>query len=189
MYMSKWKDGIANLFSKGKDIKIGYKYIIIFAFTSLLFIVAIGIAYFQMTIAKKDINLIEGESHRANEMAQLAILIQTKDVKFGDYIITEEEEYITEIEILNKKIDKLISELKPNLNTEEQKDLFTGIEENDKRINVMLLNEFIPAINNEQQEMVSILRYQSNVLRSSNVELANLLIDTINEEQSSAVAS
>src|SRR5690625_608244 len=133
MYMSKWKDGIANLFSKGKDIKIGYKYIIIFAFTSLLFIVAIGIAYFQMTIAEKYTKLIEGARHRAKEMARLAILIQTKEVKFGDYIRTEEAESITAIESLNKKIDKLISELKPKLNTAEQKALFTGIEENDKR--------------------------------------------------------
>jgi len=187
--MNKWKDSIVNSFYKGRNIKISYKYIIVFIVTSLLFILAIGIAYFQMTVAKKDMKIVEGKSYRANEMAQLAILIQTKDVKFGDYIITEKEEYIIEIEELNVEIDKLLNELKPDLNTEEQKEFFSRIEENDKQINEMLINEFIPAINNGQREMINILRNQSNVLRSSNVELANLLIDKINGEQALAVES
>src|SRR5690625_2952469 len=187
--MNKWKDSIVNSFYKGRNIKISYKYIIVFIVTSLLFILAIGIAYFQMTVAKKDMKIVEGKSYRANEMAQLAILIQTKDVKFGDYIITEKEEYIIEIEELNLEIGKLLNELKPDLNTEEQKEFFSRIEENDKQINEMLINEFIPAINNGQREMINILRNQSNVLRSSNVELANLLIDKINGEQALAVES
>lgn len=187
--MNKWKDSIVNFFSKGRNIKISYKYIIVFIVTSLLFILAIGIAYFQMTVAKKDMKKVEEKSYRANEMAQLAILIQTKDVKFGDFVITEKEEYIIEIEELNLEIGKLLNELKPDLNTEEQKEFFSRIEENDKQINEMLINEFIPAINNGQREMINILRNQSNVLRSSNVELANLLIDKINGEQALAVES
>lgn len=187
--MNKWKDSIVNFFSKDRNIKISYKYIIVFIVTSLLFILAIGIAYFQMTVAKKDMKKVEEKSYRANEMAQLAILIQTKDVKFGDFVITEKEEYIIEIEELNLEIGKLLNELKPDLNTEEQKEFFSRIEENDKQINEMLINEFIPAINNGQREMINILRNQSNVLRSSNVELANLLIDKINGEQALAVES
>lgn len=171
----------------GKNINIGYKYIIAFILTSLLFLIAIGVAYLQLSFAKKDINLIERESYRANEMAQLGLVIQTKDVKIGDYIITENEEYLEEIKRLDNEFNELVKKIKPGLHTKEQKDFFARIERNDAEMKDMLFNEFIPAIDHNQKETIRILRHQSNVLRESNVVLANQLIDTINEEQSHAV--
>lgn len=187
--MSKWKSNIIKFFSKERNIKVGSKFMVVFIITSLLFILAIRVAYSQMTVAKQDMNIVEDKSDRANEMAQLALLIQTKDAKFGDYVITQEEMYLLEIEELNNEINRLLNELKSDLNTTEQKEFLSRIEENDHQLNTMLINEFMPAIENSQQEMINILRNQLSVLRSSNVELANLLIDTISEEQALAVES
>src|SRR5699024_436407 len=156
--MGKWKDNIIKIFSRGRDIKIGSKFTIVFIVTSLLFVIAIGIAYLQMTVAKKDMKIVDEKSYRANEMAQLALLIQTKDAKFGDYIITEEEMYLTEIEDLNVEINTLLNKLEPDLNIAEQKEFFSRIEENDHQLNTMLINEFIPAIENGRQEIINILR-------------------------------
>ena len=104
--MSKWKSNIIKFFSKERNIKVGSKFMVVFIITSLLFILAIRVAYSQMTVAKQDMNIVEDKSDRANEMAQLALLIQTKDAKFGDYVITQEEMYLLEIEELNNEINE-----------------------------------------------------------------------------------
>lgn len=68
--MSKWKDNINKILSKERNIRIGSKFTIVFIVTSLLFVLAIGIVYFQMTVAKEDMNIVDDKSYRANEMAE-----------------------------------------------------------------------------------------------------------------------
>lgn len=175
------------IIQKWQNIKIGYKYISVFILVCILFLGAIGIAFFQLSAAKRDINKIEAESSRVNEIAEMALLIQIKDVKMGDFIITEDQQYIDEFHSLSEQINNIVNKLKTRMYTEQQEEFFSRIIDNDSKINDMLSNELVPAIENNKDEMTRILRYQSDVLRSTNLELVTQLVDIINMEQSSAV--
>jgi len=189
-FSRKIKNGFVS-FSKligWRNRRIGQKYLMSFAIAAILFIISGVIVYFQLSLAGEDISKFEEETLRTHDMAQMASLIQTKDVQIADYIITKNEKYIEEFEKLLDEFDKLEKKLEPNMRTDEQQGLFKLIQDNNNRINKTFYN-VIDNNNIYSDDYLNSLRESSSSLRSSTVEATNMLIDMVFEEQNTTMES
>lgn len=174
---------------KWRNIRIGRKYVIVYMVAALLFLVAGALVYYQMTLAEKDITLIEKQSERANDMAELASYVQAKDGNIANFIITEYQTYINQFEENRDKFSSMKSRIQVNLNTKTQKEIFAQIQENDAKINDSFLNQIIPAIEKEDTFQLNSLRDNISRYSSTNTMLIAKLADMVNAEQAKAVVN
>ncbi|WP_163971502.1 methyl-accepting chemotaxis protein [Oceanobacillus halotolerans] len=170
-----------------KDLPISRKYITIFLVTAVLFVLAGTMVYSQLYKAEEDIDVIEQRSLRVNEMAQLASIVQAKDVDIADYIITTNASYIDKFQHRQDQFDETMAALDPLMETKDQKEVFSQIKENDVQINDMFMNEITTAVENDQMNEALTLRDESSTLRLNNVNLINQLTNMVNEEQTASV--
>ena len=75
-------------FFNWRNISIGRKYITSFSIAAILFFISALIVYFQLSVVEEDISKFEEYSLRTNDTAELASLMQNKDVYIADYIIS-----------------------------------------------------------------------------------------------------
>lgn len=168
-----------------RDVRIGKKYITSFSVAAIIFLVAGAISYIQLSTTEENIKSLEHESDRANDIAQMAILIQMKDVQVADYMITQNKKYLEEFDVLLEEFEALEQKLEPTMRTKQEKVLFSSIVEYNERINDSL--EEIIETDIDNPTTASIVRERSSTIRSSTVELTNNLIDLIQEEQEKTI--
>src|SRR5690625_3336266 len=169
------------------NIKIGQKYLVAFIISAILFLMTGSVVYYFLSVASKDIKVIEEESLRANEMAKLASLFQAKDTQMADLIITENESYIQSFEETSEEFNAIVENLEPYMRTEEEKELFKHIKNNDDRLNLMLNNIANTLLNEHISIDDTLLRRQSTVLLTTTVGYVEELIDIMQGEQSRSV--
>ena len=63
--------------------------------------------YIQLSIVEDNIEKIDQESIRVNEMAQMGSLVQQKDVRIADFIITKDQAYLASFQELQAKLNML----------------------------------------------------------------------------------
>src|SRR5690625_59280 len=154
-----------------QNIRIGSKYLVSFSLAAVLFLIAGFIVFFQLSKVENDLQLIEEESLRSNEIAQLALFIQTKDVQMADYIITQDQKYLDEYDALSEQFIDMQNKLETELVTEQQQALFNQIVANNKTIDDIFLNKVMSVFENNQEHLASSLRDQANIVTESTVEL------------------
>lgn len=169
------------------NIKIGQKYLVAFILSAILFLMVGSIVYVFLSVAGKDIQKIEDESLRANEMAKLASLFQRKDTLMADLIISEHENYVELFEDTSEEFDALIAELEPYMRTEEEKELFKHIKNNDERLNLMLNNIANTILNEHISIDDTLLRRQSTVLLTTTLGYVEDLIEMMQDGQAESV--
>lgn len=174
---------------KWQNIRIGYKYGIIFVLIACLFITAGVIVYLQLNQGQKDMKAINNQSSRVNEMAQLASIIQGKDVQIADYLLTEDYKYVNTYKEYEERFNSLIDDLKPTMKTEKQTQLLNGIVENDQSMNESFYNEMVASVQSGQETMANSLRAYSTKLRTQTIEDVNNLMQIVKEEQVQSVQS
>src|SRR5690625_3003926 len=174
-------------FPKWQDISIGKKYLTSIIIAAILFFIATTVVYFQLAIVEKDIKQLGEESIKSRDMTEMAALTQTKDVQIADYIITNNEKYVEEFELLLDQFEKLERKIEPSMETEEQREKLALIQENNTAINDMFSN--IIDAGDYSENYVNLMREQSNSLRDSTVETIDLLIEMVFEEQNTAMES
>ncbi|SHG10045.1 methyl-accepting chemotaxis protein [Ornithinibacillus halophilus] len=170
-----------------KDVKIGHGFLAIFIASSILFLIAGSIVYFELHNASNDIEIIDEYSANVNDMAEMASIIQVKDVQISDYLLNDRTKYVDAFIEYQEEFNALLTKIEPNMRTNEQKELFNKIKENDQKINDMFLNEISNFVETNQLHLANLMRNQSSELRSSTVNLVNDLMDTVKEEQVQAV--
>ncbi|MGM8211371.1 methyl-accepting chemotaxis protein [Virgibacillus sp. W0430] len=170
-----------------KNIKISQKYLFLFIFAAFLFFIAGMIVYVQLDIADKDIDAIEEESLRSGDVNTLAKIVQAKDMQIADFIISGERRYITEYNRLSELFADLVKKMEPSMRTTEQKDMFSEINENNEKIDVMFHDEIIDAVFSDRVYKATAIRSVSSSLRQSTIELSDQLIESIELEQTNAV--
>ncbi|MFD1038273.1 methyl-accepting chemotaxis protein [Virgibacillus byunsanensis] len=175
-----------NLFN-WKNVRIGRKYVTVFFLTALLFIVAGGIVYLQLHKGQEDIEAIDQNSERVNDMVQMSSIIQLKDVQIADYILTKSENYADAFNDYRSELDSLTNSIEPTLKTNEQKSLFNEIKKKNDEINEMFLTDVDEAVNNGQDYMARSIRDRSSELRNNTIVLVDELISNVKADQATAV--
>src|SRR5690625_7350776 len=115
------------------------------------------------------------ESLRTHDIAQMATLIQLKDVQIADYIISGNEKFIDSIDKMDEEFEQLKEKIQPNIKSDKDKDMLSIILANSSRMNSLSKDEVIPAIKRNKHEMTNTLRDNSKKLKTSTSTNANAL--------------
>ena len=169
-----------------KNISISQKYLTSFIIATILFLSAGTIVYFQLSVVERNIVNMEEESLRTHDIAQMATLIQLKDVQIADYIISGNEKFIDSFDKMDEEFEQLKEKIQPNIKSDKEKDMFSIILANSSRMNSLFKDEVIPAIKGNKHEMANTLRDNSNKLMTSTIDIADELIDIAYGEQAKA---
>src|SRR5690625_7287302 len=95
------------------------------------------------------------ESLRTHDIAQMATLIQLKDVQIADYIISGNEKFIDSFDKMDEEFEQLKEKIQPNIKSDKEKDMFSIILANSSRMNSLFKDEVIPAIKGKKHEMAN----------------------------------
>ncbi|MBP1968500.1 methyl-accepting chemotaxis protein [Virgibacillus natechei] len=170
-----------------KDVRIGKKYLSVFFLTAILFLMSSVIVYIQLQEVQQDVETIDNQSVRANGMAQMATLIQAKDVQSADYLITGNATYIDSFSEYQDEIAHLAAELEPTMNTEEQVDTFDQIVTNNEIIDSTFTDRLVGAVDSGDTALANSLRDYSSRLRGETIDLVDDLIEIVQMEQEATV--
>lgn len=168
-------------------LSIGKKYSSIFFLTAILFLAAGGLTAWQINSAKNDIKDVDQQSQRVNDMAELASLIQLKDVQVADYLLTHDDKYIEEFEKYQNQFTELIAKIEPSIQEDEEKTFFNQIEENNSSMNNNFFNQIVPTVEDGQAAMANSLREASARLRNETVGHVDELMALVKSEQTNSV--
>lgn len=167
--------------------RIGTKYLTAFSIAAILFLIAGTMMFFQLNDVQKDIIQVEEESIRANDVAALGSLFQTKDLHFADFIITRNDFFVSKFEETSEEFDKLAKKIEPNMTTKKQKDIFELLKHYDEEINEMFHNTV--ERKNDNDLVFNQLRTQSGAIRNITVDLTKELIEIVQSEQAKTTKS
>lgn len=172
---------------KWNNIKIGHKYLIGFMIAALLFFSAGAIVFFQLNAVDKRIEQIGLESERANDVAELSSIFQSKDIITADFLISESQNDKDLYEENQKEFNALIAKLEPMMQTEKQKDALAEIIENNEVLNG-IFEEAVDFLSREDVTVnITYLRNQSRTQRIYGIEMVNALISDIENDQTAVV--
>lgn len=174
-------------FIKWQNLAIGKKYVSIFILTAILYMGAGALAIWQINSGKNDLEDVDSQSQRVNNMAELASIIQLKDVQVADYLLTHESKYIEEFEKYQDEFSEIVSKIEPTLRTEEEKKLFNDIEHNNNSMNNNFFNQIVPSVEEGHSSMANTLREVSSRLRHETVDHVNALMESVKTEQLNSV--
>lgn len=172
-----------------KNIKISKKYISVYIFTAILFIGATIIVYFQLNGVQQDIAAIEGHSQRVHDMAEMAEIMQAKDVQTADYLLTGNPAYIDTFHEYQDAFNTLAANLEPTMVSQREKDIFDQIATNNEIIDNAFIDRMVPSVQDGEQEAANSLRNHSSILRTQTIEELDKLMEIVASKQEDAVGN
>ncbi len=175
------------LFLKWRNLKLSKKYMIVFFLTIALFVTSAIIVYLQLNHGQKDIQAVDDYSNQLNDVSQLAILIQAKDVQSADYLLTQNAQYIDSFKEYQNDFNELASKLESTLVTKEQRSLFQEIKEKNESIDTAFLDRMVSSLEGDNDIMANTLRDYSSRMRNDTILLVNELMELMKEDQSNAL--
>ncbi|OZU88974.1 methyl-accepting chemotaxis protein [Virgibacillus indicus] len=170
-----------------RNIRIGPKYLTGFFASAVLIIIATVVVFLQLNAGQKGIDAVEQQSKRFSDMAELASIVQIKDVQIADYLLTGSTRYVDAFTEYQQEFDALTEKLASTMNSEKQTSLFNTIIENDNKTNDLFFGEISEAVESDQQYMAASIRNRSSELRSETVGFVNELMQVIRNEQADTV--
>lgn len=170
---------------KMRNVGIGTKYLGAFAVAAVLFIVAGTIVFTQLSTAGQNIEQLGTESNRAQDMGEIVQIFQQKDIAFADFIINSNPMFIEQFDELTAQFDEVEKRVEPTLVTQEQKETFNQIKENNNQMNDMFLETV--NIPEDQNFAPNVLRRQTTALRTSTEELIGELTSIVQTSQTAAM--
>jgi methyl-accepting chemotaxis protein len=171
---------------KWRNLKIGWKYGLAITITILLFAISSVLISILLEDIGKDIDALERRGDRALAISEMGSLFRTKDIRIADYLTFKRFEFIQEYESKREEFIQFGDQLKPSMNTEEQRDLLKQVMDNDAKINDIFVNEIIPA-GNATNLVIAKLRQRTSDLRSETIDLLQQLESSVNEERQQAI--
>src|SRR5699024_1531824 len=111
-----------------RNVSIGHKFLLIFSISIVLFSVATVVMYVQLSKANDDVVYTIDKSELADDLTQLALLVERQDSAISSYYIVDSKRHIDEFEEISQQLGELLSQL----NNE-----FAGQEDHEFILNIM----------------------------------------------------
>ena len=170
-----------------RNFSIGTKYLGVLSLSIFLFLIATVVVYYQLTIAKNNVDDIIDKSQLANDIAQLALYVEQQNSLISDYIIIGNTTYIDEFKKVSERLHEVIERVEPQITNEENKYLFSRVVDNNEKITDLFLNTIVNEDIDESEVVFAQIQIGSQ--KSSSVSLLNRLIEDVNKEQSKSVTT
>src|SRR5699024_3070660 len=171
-----------------RNIPICRKYLTVFALTAILFLLSNGLVNWQMNSAQNNLEALDKQSERVNDMAEISSIIQLKDVQVADYLLTHDSKHIEKFEEYQTVFSEIATKLESTLQTEEEKKLLDKIISNNNSMNNNFHNQIVTSMEDGKSSLASVLREVSSRLRDETVNHVNELMELMKAEQISAVS-
>jgi len=173
--------------AKWSNIKIGTKYILAFSVSIVLFLVAGFMIFNQLQNVQGDMEALERRGDRSINLTEMGSLLRTKDIRVADYVNFESQDLIKQFEERRATFNELEAQIRPKMDTEEQKKLYDRIVLNDKKMNDLFMNELVPAVDEKGASGATVTRNQIGAIRTETVNLLQELKGIVNEERQLAI--
>lgn len=173
--------------AKWSNIKIGTKYILAFSVSIVLFLVAGFMIFNQLKNVQGDMEALERRGDRSIDLTEMGSLLRTKDIRVADYVNFESQDLIKQFEERRETFNELEAQIRPKMDTEEQKKLYDRIVLNDKKMNDLFMNELVPAVDEKGASGATVIRNQIGSIRTETVNLLQELKGIVNEERQLAI--
>ena len=171
-----------------RNFTIGWKYGLVLLIVLLLFITSslfVGKMISNMGHTVKD---LEQKGDRAIAITDMGSLFRAKSIWAVNYAGLQNSSYVSQIEFefIQEEFDEIKISLQDKLNTIEQEELFTLVEQIDTQFNNLFYREIIPVIDSKDQSSLYTLVSRSNELRNGMQETLEQLRESVNEERTLA---
>jgi len=173
---------------KWKDIPVGKKYLLAFSLSILLFAIAGSIIFIQVNAAQNQAEALEHRGDRAIAITEMGSLLRKKDIRVADYINFEDASLVEEYKNLQDQFNQLETSIKPQMETNQQQELFSKIMKNDKKMNDLFLYSLVPSADQKLHEKAVSLRKQISDVRYQTVSQLQELKTLVNKKRAIAVS-
>src|SRR5699024_5240014 len=119
-----------------------------------------------MNSAQNNLEALDKQSERVNDMAEISSIIQLKDVQVADYLLTHDSKHIEKFEEYQTVFSEIATKLESTLQTEEEKKLLDKIISNNNSMNNNFHNQIVTSMEDGKSSLASVLREVSSRLRS-----------------------
>ena len=172
---------------KFRNLTIGRKYGVMLIIIFLFIATSTTIVSTLIINMGSNIDELDRRGERTADMMEMGSLIRGKSIRIVSYINYPEPALIDEYEERSERFNELQSEIASSMRSDEQRELFNQIIENDEELNDMFLNKIVPAVNDGDLTGANTYGGLANVLRSDTVILLEELSETVKEEQREAI--
>ena len=177
------------LFKRFKNLKLGVKYNLALSISIILFTISAFFIYNEMQEIQDQLSALERRGERAVKTADMAGIFRDKDGRIADYIHSPEDKYVTDFEEKRALFNSLQEELKGSIDTEEEKELFTYIQNSDNEMNRVFLEEIVPEVESGSTEGLDAKRKLTQALSNEVVGHLMELKEMINEARDKAIVA
>lgn len=168
-----------------RNLSIGNKYLLVFLISIVLFTVATIVMYVQLSKANDEVVNTIDKSELADNLTQLALLVERQDSAIASYYIVDSKKHIDEFQEIAQQLEALLSQLKNKFAGQEEHEFLLDImAERQAEIESVFSNKMVNENLSEDDLTSAHISYTS--LKSSYVDLINRFIQDINEERTLA---
>lgn len=171
-----------------RNLRIHKKYLAVFFFTITLLLTSSVIVYVQLKGGQKDIQKVNELQEQTNQISQLAIIIQAKDVQSADYLITENTKYFSAFQDYQEQFDQIAQQLEKTIDEKKQKTIFNDILQNNASIDEAFMERMVTSVEEGREQFANTIRHYSGRLRTDTLTLVNHLLEETQEQQAAAIA-
>lgn len=172
-----------------KKLKLGQKYGVALFITIGLFTISTIITFVLLTVANSKMETVEDTGDKAIMITEATATFHHKGSAIGNFIIDTNPKHINTFDELTERFNKVKEEIKPALSTSKTKQLFTEIDENDKKITTLFHDVIAPEVKLLHEREYRLGKLQADNIISETVNKLDSLSDMLKKEQNKAVNS
>ncbi|MBH0230528.1 methyl-accepting chemotaxis protein [Halobacillus yeomjeoni] len=161
-------------------LNLRMKYAAAFSTTILLITIVVLFVALQLNQAKQQVDQLENSGIYSIEIAEMASLARTKDIRIADYIREPRSTYVDEFNSYKDRFTELQNKYVEIFKDTPLSQPLQSIIKHDREINQLFLEEIVGNVSN--QEKIQSLRRQTQFARSTLVEELSVLQSTTEKE-------
>lgn len=152
-------------FLTGSNLKISQKYLVnlLIAFVFVLIAVVSATILLQQSLQRVEQAKVQG--NQVVSITEIGSLFRSKDAQTVDFLLNPTDASVKKYSDAQLKLTQSEKAVQPNLVTEEQKTIFSGIMSDDSKTYNLFQNELVPAVTMNDMKKAADIRRQQNVIQ------------------------
>lgn len=173
---------------KFKNLRIGYKYGIVFLLTLVLFLTSIGITYVSLNKMSSNMNEISSKNELSINTMELVALFQEKNTQIPLYFLDANDEKLDEYLELSKKFTLTALKVEKNIEGKEAKQIYLKLIANNQEIDEIFFNSVVPNVKDFNTTSYKELEKQISDLKGKVTEEGEQLNKLVSAENQQSLA-
>ncbi|YBZ94031.1 HAMP domain-containing methyl-accepting chemotaxis protein [Bacillus sp. AK031] len=178
-----------------KNMKIGQKYITALSVTIVLFLISSVLIFVQYNKIQENIEHVDTSNVRSVKLTEMGSIFRDKALLLQRYANEQSPQILEDYNIQEEKFINFTQELTSQMNTKQEKELFSFIIESDKELNTLFHDEVVPSVDKNSTVLLDTTLKKAGIIAPNTVkklyELRTIVMsekDTALEEAYSGIA-